>query len=650
MQQYYYLSNLTTVVLSIGLAVFILIQGRKNTNILFALYSLCVAVWAGAKFISWVSISNDLALFFMQLSVATAVFIPIIYFHFSIVFTGQKNKMFWIYALSSVLFLLSFSPYMIRGLGIRDGIRTIIAGPLYIIFWVFFGVFIVFGLLNFRFALKKSDPRKRNQIKYLILASIIGFGGGMLVFGSNLFPLLEPFGYGFIPLYSVIAAYAIVKHRLLDISVVIRRGIAYSILSLLITGMYFLTFSVFRDIIGRIIGTNSFLVNLPLILIFVVLFQPLQNKVQEVVDQIFYKEKIDREKEIIFFSDQVMKILELRELLRFIVSRVKQVLKIKNASIYVKDRKSNLFFDQDLNILEDDFLHKLSMNFEVIFISDTELVFPIYLKKELLGVLHIKEKDSGDSFSYYEVDLIKTFLNQAAAALKNAFLLDEIIEHKRQLYQASNLASLGTLSAGMAHEIKNPLAVIKGLTQILPQNISDQEFLDKFVKIVPGQIDRINQTIEALLKVGKKPIVHKMDTDLNLLLNDVVDFVKIPFKKKNVEVVLDFSEIKLIKADYNLLYQAFFNLLQNAAQAMSNGGIITIKTEFQARGSVMDTGEGIAADKIDRIFSPFVTIKKDGIGLGLFMVKKILEEHDAHVNVHSKVGEGTCFCVDFENN
>lgn len=650
MQQYYYVSNLTTVILSIGLAIFILIQGRKTTNILFSLYSLSVAFWAGAKFVSWVSTSDNLALFFMQLSIAIAIFIPIVYFHFSIVFTEQNRKIFWLYCLSAILFLFSFSPYMIRGLGVGEGIRTIIPGPFYLIFWVYFGLFIMLGLMNFYFALKTADLRKRNQIKYLILASIIGFGGGMLVFGSNLFPLLEPFGYGFIPLYSIIAAYAIVKHRLLDISVVLRRGIVYSILSLLITGIYFLAFSVFRDFIDQIIGTSSFWFNLPLIFLFIILFQPLQNKVQEVVDQLFYKEKIDREKEIISFSSQVMKILELRELLRFILLRVKQVLKIRNATIYVKDQKSNLFVDQDLNLLDDGFLHKLSLNFEVIFVSDIELIFPIYLKKELLGVLHINEKDSDDAFSFYEVDLIKTFLNQVAAALKNAFLLDEIIEHKRQLYSASNLASLGTLSAGMAHEIKNPLAVIKGLTQILPQNISDQEFLDKFVRIVPGQIDRINHTVEALLKVGKKPIAHKTDIDLNSLLKDVVDFVKVQFLKNKVEIILDFSTIKLIKADYNLLYQAFFNLLQNAAQAMPKGGIITIITEPCATVRIIDTGEGIAADKIDRIFSPFVTIKKDGIGLGLFMVKKILEEHDARVNVHSNLGKGTCFCVDFENN
>jgi len=101
-------------------------------------------------------------------------------------------------------------------------------------------------------------------------------------------------------------------------------------------------------------------------------------------------------------------------------------------------------------------------------------------------------------------------------------------------------------------------------------------------------------------------------------------------------------------ADYNMLYQAFFNIIQNAGQAMSGGGVIVLKTYPEARVEITDSGSGIARDQMDKIFSPFVTSKEGGVGLGLFMVKKILEEHNATIDLESQIGLGSCFKVDFQ--
>lgn len=632
MQAYYYISNLTTVSLSIGLAFFILAQSRKPINLLFFFYSLCVAGWAAAKFLSWTA-AGPWPLFWMRSSIAVAVFIPVIYYHFSVRFTEKENSgLVPVYFCAFVLFVLSPSNFMVARLGQVEGIKTIIPGPLYIVFWIFFGALIISGFLNFYRGLKTPDVTRKNQLKYLILASVIGFGGGMLVFASNLLPQLEPIGYGFIPLYSLIAAYAIVKHRLLDISVVIRSGIVYSILTLFITGTYFLGLIAFRDYFAGLTATNPFLLNFSIIILFVLLFQPLRARIQEAVDRTFYKEKIDRERAIISFSGRAMNILDLNELLDFILKSLREVLKIRQAEIYIKDHE---------------FVERMKNSPGTIFLSDREILLPIFLKDELLGVLHVKDKLSCDSFSLFDVELLKTFLNQAASALKNSFLLDEIIEHKRQLYQASNLAALGTLAAGMSHEIKNPLAVIKGLTQVLPENLEDKEFLSKFVEIVPGQIDRINQTVEALLKIGKGPALKKKRLSLNILLEDIIGFVRLSFKNKDIEVKTRFSGNEQVFGDYNMLYQAFFNLIQNAAQAMPEGGIITLRILAGGSVEIEDTGSGIPEDKIGRIFSPFVTSKEGGVGMGLFMVKKILSDHDARITVRSIVGSGTVFCVDF---
>lgn len=627
---YYYLSNLTTVFLSVILAFFILFQGRKPLNLLFAFYSFAVAAWAGAKFLSWVFAS----IFLMRASIAFAVFIPTIYFHFSIVFTGREPvKKKNIYLLALLLFLLSFSPFMVSHL--REG-QGISPGPLYAVFALFFGSLIALGFYNFYRASQNAELNLKNQLLYLMLASIAGFGGGILVFVSNFFPGLEPVGYALVPFYSLIAAYAIVKHKLLDINVVIRGGMIYSLLTLLLTCLYFFFFAVFRDFFSGLAGLNYFFAQFLAILVFILLFQPLRNKVQDLVDRIFYREKIDREKALLAFSKKVAGIISIRELSAFIISEIKEVLKIKDASLYIKDRKLNLFLDDRMRGLGEG--------------EKDEMLLPIYFEDEKLAVLAVKEKLSGERFSLYDMELLQAFINPAAAALKNAFLLDEIMEDKRMLYQASNLANLGTLAAGMAHEIKNPLAVIKGLTQVMPLNINDPEYVENFVKIVPDQIDRINNTIEALLKIGKAPAIKKGEVDLNRLLLDVAGFVLPSLKSKNIEVATKFSELVPVWGDYNMLYQAFFNLIQNAGQAMPEGGTLTIETISPNRVRIADTGCGIAEERLPRLFSPFVSFREDGVGMGLFMVRKILEEHFAQISVQSKVGEGTIFTVDFRKN
>ena len=628
---YYYLSNLTTVFLSVILAFFILFQGRKTLNLLFALYSFAVAAWAGAKFLSWVFAS----IFLMRASIAFAVFIPTIYFHFSIVFTGREPiKKKSVYFLALLMFLLSFSPLMVSHL--REG-QGIVPGPFYAVFALYFMSLIALGFYNFYRASQNSELILKNQARYLMLASVAGFGGGSLVFVSNFYPGLEPIGYALVPLYSLIAAYAIVKHQLLDITFVIRGGMIYSLLTLLLTCLYFFVFVIFRDFFSGLAGLNYFMVQFLAILFFILLFQPLRNKVQDAVDRIFYREKIDREAALVAFSKKIAGIINIKELSVFIIREIKEVLRIKDAVLYIRDTKLNIFWDSRMRQLGDGG-------------EKDEILLPIYFENEKLAVLAVKGKLSGEQFSLYDLELLQAFINPAAAALKNAFLVEELVEDKRMLYQASNLASLGTLAAGMAHEIKNPLAVIKGLTQVMPLNINDPEYVENFVKIVPDQIDRINNTIDALLKIGKAPALKKAEVDLNRLLLDVAGFVLPSLKSKKITVDTKFSELTMVWGDYNMLYQAFFNLIQNAGQAMLEGGTLTIETVSPNRVRIIDTGCGIAEERLPRLFSPFVSFREDGVGMGLFMVRKILEEHSAQISVRSKIGEGTTFTVDFGKN
>ncbi|MGB9613550.1 MAG: ATP-binding protein, partial [Candidatus Margulisiibacteriota bacterium] len=225
----------------------------------------------------------------------------------------------------------------------------------------------------------------------------------------------------------------------------------------------------------------------------------------------------------------------------------------------------------------------------------------------------------------------------------------ENIKLYRSLLQAEKLAALGTISAGMAHEIKNPLASIKALTQVLLENITDQEFVQKYLDIVPRQVDRINQTVEDLLAFGRPKELVMEEVKIDQLLTQVLRLVENQCRKSNIEIVKEFHEVSSIKADKEKISQVFMNMVLNAMQAMPQGGKIWIGVrEANAKEieiEISDTGVGIPEDQITKIFDPFFTTKDKGTGMGLALTYRIVKEHGGRIEVESELNAGTTFKI-----
>ena len=219
----------------------------------------------------------------------------------------------------------------------------------------------------------------------------------------------------------------------------------------------------------------------------------------------------------------------------------------------------------------------------------------------------------------------------------------------RSLLQADKLAALGTIAAGMAHEIKNPLASIKGLTQVLPENLEDAEFIRKYYEIVPRQLDRINRIVEDLLDFGHPKKLAVEEVDVAKALEETLRLVENQCRKSNIEIEKKLYSIPPILADTEKLSQAFINIILNAMQAMPKGGTLKLKAQCPSPQNVIieisDTGKGIPEDKIHNIFDPFFTTKETGSGMGLAVTYRIIREHDGEIEVESKVGEGTTFKI-----
>ena len=241
--------------------------------------------------------------------------------------------------------------------------------------------------------------------------------------------------------------------------------------------------------------------------------------------------------------------------------------------------------------------------------------------------------------------------------------LDDITEKRAKemrLRRAENLASLTTLAAGVAHEIKNPLGAISIHLQLMQKTLAKNggakkgeakkqhdAQIDKYFSVLNEEIDRLNRIVVDFLFAVRPMTLELREGNLNTLVAELGDFIKTELEQSNIRLLLEYDE-KILPVLYDERYmkQALLNLIKNAQAAMPSGGMLTIATlggGGEARISVCDTGMGIKAEHLKKIFEPYFTTRESGTGLGLTLVYKIIREHHGDITVDSREGEGTDF-------
>ena len=278
------------------------------------------------------------------------------------------------------------------------------------------------------------------------------------------------------------------------------------------------------------------------------------------------------------------------------------------------------------------------------------LCLPLITQKGLIGILNIGPKLSDDIFTSEDINLLSTLAQQLAISMENALLQEERLKTQKQLLMADKLTSLGTMMAGMVHEIKNPIASIQSLTQVLPENTDDPDFLKNYGDLVPKQIDRIKKITENILHYSKTPALKKAKIDINKVIEETIDLFAHSTKKKNIELVPDLMPLPEIQADPEQLFQVFTNLTLNSIAAMPTGGSIWIRSRVKDNKiqiEFRDSGLGIPEDHLKNVFDPFFTMKREGTGLGMWVSYQIIKEHKGMIDVESQINKGTVFYITF---
>jgi len=235
-----------------------------------------------------------------------------------------------------------------------------------------------------------------------------------------------------------------------------------------------------------------------------------------------------------------------------------------------------------------------------------------------------------------------------------------LLEKETQLRRADRLSALGQLSAGLAHEIRNPLGAIKGAVEILQDDYPAGHPKTEFFAILLKEVNRLNDVLTNFLSFARPVNPHLTPVDVRGVVSALEGLISGQARGRRVQVFTSFhSGPSRVMADETLLKQAFLNIMLNALEAMPEGGDLAISTrlgwETAASGADLrpewletvfdDTGPGIAEEDLGRIFDPFFTTKKDGTGLGLAITHRIIENHQGTIRVMSQRGKGTTFVI-----
>lgn len=230
---------------------------------------------------------------------------------------------------------------------------------------------------------------------------------------------------------------------------------------------------------------------------------------------------------------------------------------------------------------------------------------------------------------------------------------DKRLEEARHR-RAESLASMTTMAASVAHEIKNPLGSISIHLQLMQKTLdADRDEcrtdLEEYLSIISEEVERLNSIVVDYLFAVRPMDTHPAPMNINSLIQELVTFVQYELQEAGIEVEeLPAINLPLLNLDENLMKQAFLNIIKNALAAMPEGGTLHISTLLKdnlVHIRIKDTGSGIPKEMVSKIFEPYFTTKENGSGLGLTMVYKVIKEHGGEIRVTSKEGEGTTFTI-----
>jgi len=534
------ISCLLIIISHLSIAMFILWKNKGSEYAkLWALFSIVASFWGYGGFKLSIAPTANNAFFWWQMAYIGVIFSPIVFYHFVYVYfhRGNKSLIYFSYFLGTNFILLD----LFQGEHFLGDVRFLFnqfywiiwsthKSLLFLFFYFYCHIFLLsLCLINLIKELSAAKGIQRSRVKFFVIGSILGWIGAefnfFVSFEFNIYPYLN----FLIGLYPFFFGYAIVRHQLLDIHIVVKKSIVYTILIASITLIYLIIVVTIEKLLEFYMGYRSIFISVATAFSLGILFVPFRNKIQYFIDKHFFYGTLES------------------------LSQEKQRL-------------------------------------------------------------------------------------------------------QQELFHKEKLAYVGQLASSVVHEIRNPLTTVDTFIKYLPAKYNDPVFRNKFNTLIPQEIDRLKNVVDRLLDLSKPANLKLSRINICNLVDSTLNLLDDRFMLKKISITRHYDNTGLmLSANADQLKQVFLNLFINALDAMEDSGSLRICIQKSKNSKNMpngyalieisDSGHGIPPSLQGKLFTPFITTKKDGIGLGLVISQEIIREHGGTINAKSEVGTGTTFTI-----
>lgn len=687
---YYSIPPLVTSILFLLLGSFCLFRGKRKDDV-FPFASLCfvTVVWQFTWFVLFNTFSSQVASILVKIGYTGIIFIPITYFHFMVNFLKIQNYrsiLMVFYGLGFIfVFLLWTTNYFVNGYykyywGYYPKANFI--HPFHLL-QVFIVTIWMLYLLGTNIKHVKSNPVRYNQLKYVILGILFYFPAAsdyIVNYGIEFYPI----GFIFISIFAVITTYAITRYHLLEIEVIIKKTVVFAGMFAFVFGVVVAVAMLVAQLLG---GANNVLSLLISALIITFTLRPLELWLINTTDRFLFQKKYEYKQILKTFINEVITVLNLDEVVNSTLKLLDQTLHPYTSSIFILNKvedKYQLYSSRGLEVKDIIFTSDSKL---ITFLKNTKdpavikqidgivgvspeiageiaklnavVVLPLMLHNDLIGFISLGKKKSDEDYTKDDLDVLLDLARTESVAVGNAQLLQEAAQSERR-------AAIGTMAAGIHHEIGNPLNIINTKIQVFLTAIqrgfykekTKEEIIEECEDILNETINQTNRIADITRRLSNfakpskefKPELVSVPEEIEealFVVGHELELEKINIKK---EVS---SDANRILADKHEMQQVLFNIFRNASQAIERTGTITIRvlstTDGKVHIEIEDTGKGIPEDKIHRIFEPFFTTKgpNKGTGLGLSIVRQLVWRNKGEISFRSQVGVGTTFILEF---
>jgi signal transduction histidine kinase len=662
-------------------------------NLLFSILAWAAAGWIFSGLMTYLHKGDPLMVFWARMSFSAAGIIAFAFLCFALLFPGDRRKLNFtqllLLALPCLFFIVvSFgTDQIVSSLG--SGNKMFHYGPLYLLFSLYLIGYFIFGFVSLINTVRRSIGIERLQIKYVLLSMFFTVSIGVT---ANLFlPMAGIATFNWLgPTSTVImvggTTYSIIKHRLMDINLVVKKGTTYFLLIVCLFLPAALLLVYVQHLYFHQISYYFSIIVLLIVFILTVVYDKVRVGTEKAVEQLLFRNRYDYRETLGEFSKAMVSILDLQSLSKKIIETITNTMGVEKASLFLMNEEKGGYYlleskkvDVKLSpsglakgdplprylqkmqevLLREELVtkghpQKLNPVLQSMSRLEAEVCIPLVSKGSLIGMINLSHRFANEIYSREDIELLSMLGNQTSIAIENAKLYEDLKRSKSYIRRADRLASLGTLTAGLAHEIRNPLVAIKTLIQLLPDRLEDEEFRNHFLQIASGEVDRISSLVNELLEFAR-PSEPKLETEnINSILDGMLLLVSTETKKKFIQIVKEYShDVPPVTVDREQIKQVFLNVLLNALDATPENGMITVKTrsfsktggEHYVQVEFTDTGCGIPSEYLEDIFTPFFTTKMKGSGLGLSISSQIIQDHKGYIDVESHVNKGSTFFI-----